>query len=209
VRPLRILAFAAASLAAISSAAQSEPLVQTVEEHRNDQGEIEKRASDFVHRSSGFVYPVKLGEMPARRTVTYGTADAAVYYTLYGGANGDPWIDLYVYPVVLEPVAEIAEVEKALVGNFKASAVAAPNGLPAGPSGAFDGWYSGSVEGQNYLTGYRIVRSGDWYIKARISVPAAGGQPAIDRAMRGIGAIPWTSQSMRPAPATTAPITTN
>ena len=186
----RLLGF----LLAVSSAsgvANAEPLVQTIEEHRNDVGEIEKRSADFMHRASGFVFPGALGEMPARKTKTYGPGDAAVYYTYLGGANGDPWIDVYVYPAALEPAAERREVEQALIQNFGAEPAPTPAGLPARPDGAMDGWYRGSLQGSDYLTGYRILLRGDWYIKARITVPAKGGTAAIERAMKGIAAIPW------------------
>ena len=123
---------------------RAEPVTQSVEAHDNAIGDIDRRADGFVHRSAGYHYPAMLGEMPARKTTTYGPRDAEVYYTLRGGANGDPWLDLFVYPV------------------------------------------------QPAVTGYRLVRDGDWFIKVRMSIPKSGGQAALDRAWKGLAAVPWS-----------------
>lgn len=200
----RLAGALASAFLTIISPVHAEPLVQTVEEHRSDIGEIEKRSGDFVHRASGFAYPAALGEMPARKTVTYGPQDAAVYYTYLGGGNGDPWIDLYVYPATLDSAAERREVEKALVEHFQAKPVESPASLPAAPAGAMDGWYSGIIQGNEYLTGYRIVRSGNWYVKARITIPVAGGEAAMSRAMEAIAAIPWAWRQSQPTAASSA-----
>lgn len=186
---------ALAALAAILSfpglEARAEPLVQRVEEHRNDVGEIEKRQSDFLHRSSGFAFPGHLAEMPARKTYTYGPGDAEVYYTLYGGGNGDAWLSLYVYPAKSELLDHEKAVEAPILERFRAVRSEQPAELPPAPVRSAEGWYRGVAEGNEVLTGYRIVKSGNWFIKARISIPVAGGEPAMTRAMDAIAAIPW------------------
>jgi hypothetical protein len=176
----------------------AEPIVQTVENHSNDVGEIEKRAGDYVHRPSGYVYPGKLAEMPARKTIDYGPGDAEVYYTLLGGANGDPWISLYVYPATIDVAAEARNVDDAIAEHLSGQATAAPVGLPPGPTGALDKWYRGTFDGVEFLTGYRVTRQGNWFIKARISIPNTGGDAAITRAMRGMSAIPWVMAPRSP-----------
>ena len=182
---------AALALSSIQSA-PSPPIEQRVETHDNSKGEIEKRAGDLRHRSSGYSFPLSLGEIPARSSHTYGPGDASVYYTLHGGANGDAWITLYVYPAKIDFASETNNVVYSLVERMGGKPVAAPAGLPPRPVGAVDNWYTGSIEGVPVLTGFRLVRHGPWFIKARISIPVSGGDVAIARAMRGIAAIPWT-----------------
>jgi hypothetical protein len=193
--------FAAALLLASAQPAQpaqspqpspSPPLQQNVENHDNSQGEIEKRADALIHRSSGYTFPLSLRDIPARKSQTYGPGDGGVFYTLYGGANNDAWINLYVYPAELELAAEIADVDSALTQRMGGKLTTSPPGLPRGPAGAVDKWYLGSVDKSQLLTGYRLVRHGRWYIKARISIPLGGGEAATARAMRGLAAIPWT-----------------
>ncbi len=185
------LAFSSVQAAPVQ-AAPSPPLDQRVETHDNSKGEIEKRAGDFRHRSSNYLFPMTLGEMPARSSTTYGAADGSVYYTLYGGANGDAWITLYVYPANIDLASETRNVVFSLVERMGGKPTAAPAGLAPRPPGAVDNWYLGSVEGVPVLTGFRLVQHGPWFIKARITIPVSGGDEAIARAMRGIAAIPWT-----------------
>lgn len=82
-------------------------------------------------------------------------------------------------------------VEESLSERMPGTAVAVDN-LPALPRGAVEKWFDASTDGQAVLTGYRLIRDGEWYIKVRLSVPKAGGQIAIDRGMGGLAAVPWT-----------------
>lgn len=186
-----------------ASGARAEPVEQTVPDHRNDIGEIEKRKADLVHRPSGFSYPMQLGEMPARKTVSYGPGDASVYYTLNGGANNDAWLTLYVYPARIGLKEEERNVIAPILQNYQAVPTTGPARLPPGPPGALDGWYRASIDGVDVVTGYRLVKSGRWFIKARVSIPVGGGESAADRAVNAITAIPWTWRESAPAPATT------
>jgi len=194
---------AAAALAAVAIGntdhAQAETIEQKVEQHRNDLGEIDRRGDEFVHRSSGYVFPGKLGEMPARKTYTYGTDNVSLYYTLYGGGNGDAWLSLYVYRSNISLEEDAVGVEQALVDRMP-GAVVAPPGLPPPPAGAVEKWFDASVEGEPLLTGFRLVRDGNWHIKVRLSVPKSGGQAALDRAWGGLGLVNWSIK-----PGTTSP----
>lgn len=194
-------AFAGAFLIT-AAPAHADPVVQTVEEHRNDIGEIERRGDQFVHRPSRYVFPAKLSEMPARKSYSYGPGDASLYYTLLGGAHGDPWLSLYVYPAKLPLENEAASIETSLVQHMPGRVIAAPAGVPALPPGVVEKWYDASVEGTALTTGYRLVRDGDWYIKVRLSIPQSGGQAARDRAWRALSEVRWSIPA-RVAPART------
>jgi len=172
-------------------ASSAPPIIQTVEEHRNDIGEIEKRKADFRHRSAGFLFPLQLGAMPARKTFTYGPGDAEVYYTLYGGGNGDAWLSLYVYPATIGLEDEAKNVDVALLQRFEAKPITPPHGLNSGPIASIDRWFRGTVQGEDCLTGYRVVQSGRWFIKSRMSVPIRGGDEALKRGVDAMNAISW------------------
>lgn len=180
----------------------AEPVVQTVEQHRDDLGEIVKRGNGFVHRSAGYVFPSTLADMPARKTVSYGPGDGAVYYTLRGGGNNDPWLDLFVYPAQISLAEEEANVSGSLTIKSEAREITDPVGIPGAPKGARERWYDAVVRGIPALTGYRMVRDGDWFIKVRLTIPKAGGKEAIDRAWRGLEAVSW---SVVARPSTKAP----
>ena len=172
-------------------AAQSPAIVQSVEQHRNDSGEIEKTDGRLVHRSSGFVYPAMLGDMPARKTITYGPGDASVDYSVRGGANGDAWITLFVYPVTADLATEELNAQNPLIERWSARPIAVPRGLPRPNLETKDGWYSGKFAGGEVTTGYRLVQRGSWYLKARFTVPVAAGQAGLDRTLAAISAVPW------------------
>ena len=171
---------------------RAEPVTQSVEAHDNAIGDIDRRADGFVHRSAGYHYPAMLGEMPARKTTTYGPRDAEVYYTLRGGANGDPWLDLFVYPAQLNLAEEAAELSALLKKNYQGTERVSPLGLPSLPPGAREQWFDVILKGVPAITGYRLVRDGDWFIKVRMSIPKSGGQVALDRAWKGLAAVPWS-----------------
>ncbi|MEO7411701.1 MAG: hypothetical protein ABIU10_10380 [Sphingomicrobium sp.] len=210
---LTLIAALVAGQLSFSAAQAAEPIVQTVEQHRDDLGEIDKRGSGFVHRSANYVFPPALADMPARKTITYGPGDGAVYYTLRGGANNDPWVDLFVYPAQIGLIEEEANVSGSLTSKSEAREIPNPVGMPGAPKGARERWYEAVIQGTPVLTGYRIVRDGAWFIKVRLTIPTAGGKEALDRAWRGLGAVPWSvaaksSISAPSAGSASAPTTT-
>lgn len=174
-----------------ASAAAADPIIQTVEKHRNEAGEIDRRGNDFIHRPSGYVFPSALGDMPARKTVTYDHENSSVYYTLHGGGNGDAWLSLFVYRAHVPWNEEIATVKEALLRQTPNARVLRPSGLPPPPPGAADEWFESTFEGVPMINGYRLVRDGGWYIKVRLTIPKSGGQKALDRAWRALGAVRW------------------
>ena len=180
-------------------AAYAQPIEQTVEEHRDDRGEIDRFGSAFVHRASGYVYPAKLGELPARKTITFGRADAEVFYTLQGGSGGDAWISLYVYPARTSLADEKRGVEAIIVENYGAKATARPAIIGAPPAGVVEGWFRASIKGADVFTGARIAEVNGWNIKMRVSIPVSGGQAALERASRAVAEIMMTPPALRPA----------
>ena len=152
-----------------------------IEELTAGVGEVEPAADGYRHRSSGYLYPRALGEMPARKSTTYGSADADVYYTLYGGGNGDGWINIFVYPASIGLDDEIENVRQSIVEHASGRAIAPPAEFRAPPTGVEDGWFEASVQGTQIVTGYRIARVGGWFIKARISLPVGAKAEALKR----------------------------
>jgi hypothetical protein len=138
---------------ALRAPAVAEPIEQTVEQLRNNVGEVDRLGPDFVHRPSGYLFPGKLGNLPARKTVTYGPGDASLYYTLFGGGNGDAWLTLYVFPVTRSFEDEVADVEQALLQRVSGISVEPPAGVPPLPTGAREKWFDGSIEGAPVVTG--------------------------------------------------------
>lgn len=201
----RLITALVAGQLAFSVAHAAEPIVQTVEQHSDNLGEIERRGNGFLHRPAGYTYPSALGDMPARKTITYGTGDAAVYYTLLGGANNDPWLDLFVYPAQIDIAEEEGNVRGSLQKNSETREIPNPVGIPQAPNAARERWFDANIRGTPAITGYRMVRDGDWFIKVRLTIPKAGGKAAINRAWRGLAAVPW---SIAAKPAITTPPTT-
>jgi hypothetical protein len=192
----------AAALLTISPAAHAEPIEQTVEEHSNDRGEIDRRDHAFVHRSSGYVFPLSLDGIPARKTYTYRPGDASIYYTHLGGGNGDPWLSLYVYPATRALALESRDVEQALRERMPGREIQ-PAGIPPAPPAVTEGWFEARVDGTPVLTGFRLAQVGDWFIKVRLTVPRATGESSLEKAWRALAAIPWSLPAGAPVANTT------
>lgn len=179
--------------------ANAQPVEQTVQEHRDELGEIDRRGDAFVHRASGYVYPAVIGAMPARKTITFGPHDAEVYYTLYGGSNGDAWVSLYVYPARASLAEEKKGVEATIVENYAANVTSRPSPVGAAPTGVVEGWFAATIKGVPVVTGARISQVSGWNVKVRVSIPVSGGKEAMDRAAAALDAIPMNPVGLRPA----------
>lgn len=173
---------------ALPASAVGQPTTVRVEDLKPG-GEVERQANGFVHRASGYLFPGKLGEVPARKTTTYGPGDADVYYTLYGGGNGDGWFNIFVYPAEISLADEVANVTQSLLEKTSGQRVAPPNELGKATAGVEEGWFRGSVDGMEIITGYRVARVGAWFIKLRASIPTEGDDSAIQRIGAAISAI--------------------
>ena len=186
-------------------AALAQTSTYKIEELAAGVGEVEPTVNGYRHRSSGYVFPQALGEVPARKSTTYGRADADVYYTLYGGGNGDGWINIFVYPATISLDDEIANVRQSILERESTHAVALPAEFHAPPEGTRDGWFEGPIESTRLITGYRIARVDGWFIKARISIPVGAKPETLRRvgdALDGIDFAPANLTAMSKEPAT-------
>lgn len=144
-----------------------------------------------VHRSSGFSFPARLGDMPRRKYRIFAANDVQVNYTHLGGGNNDPWLDVYVYPAPRSVRLEAAEVERSLAKTFSAVPTAVQPGLPPRARGAQGRWFDGNAEGRAFTTGYVLVKRGHWYLLARGSSPKAAGPDGMIRLQAAIAGIDW------------------
>lgn len=151
---------------------------------RLDNGAIEQRVAAFVFSSH-------LGAMPLRRVDVYGAADVSAYYTRRGGANGDPWLTVYVYPAAIPLDEEARNVETALTERMKVRAAAAPFANVVGARDGIQRWFDGEIEGTRMKTGFVLVLRGGWFIKARLTVPANGAPDAAAISEAALAEIPW------------------
>ena len=145
----------------------------------------------IVHRASGFVFPVSLADMPRRKVQIFAADNVMVQYTLRGGARGDAWLDLIVYPA-LRPLADEAhDIESHIVRNLAARPVSPAPPLPEAALGARSGWFEGMHQGIRMTSGYVIAQRGTWFVKVRATNPAQAGQIGMQRLLAAITAVPW------------------
>ena len=144
-----------------------------------------------THRASGFVYPKQIGDMPLRKIIVYGPGDVSADYTNRGGGNGDAWTTFYVYPAEIGLDDELANIEGAIGERLTGAEVKAPASPPATMRGGRSKWYKGKYGGLDVTTGYAIVQRGDWFLKARFTIPDQAGQEGIDRTVAAVAALPW------------------
>lgn len=158
-----------------------------------------------VHRASGFGFPDRLGDMPRRKFRVYASDDVDASYTLRGGANGDPWLNLFVYPAPRSVEEEAAIVEGELVKHLSATPLATQPRTPPNAPGAIGRWFEGRYEGRSLTSGYVLVKRGRWYLLVRGSSPKEAGAQGIKRLLDAIAAVEWgwTGDAQRPSGPTT------
>lgn len=182
------LALAAGLALFIAVPASADPVVTPIAEvvESDDVG----RADDqLYHRGSAYAFPNALGDMPARKLTVFGAGDVSVNYTVNGGAAGDSWIDLYVYPADGPIEQTDLDIASAITSTFKATPTQRPAGMAVAAGDAMSGWFAGQLGDRKFLTGYYVVQRGDWLIKARITMPAPPSQEILDRTARAVSAI--------------------
>ena len=177
--------------------ALAQPSTRTIEELASGIGEVEPSPIGLLHRASGYIFPRTLGEVPARKSTAYGPGDVDVYYTLYGGGNGDGWVSLFVYPANITITEEVANVGQSIVSGMSGHRVGRPAEIGAPPSGVEEGWFEGAIEGKQIVTGYRVVRIGDWFIKARVSVPIGADEAVLKRVGAALTAIDFAPSNLK------------
>ncbi|WP_395623556.1 hypothetical protein [Sphingomonas daechungensis] len=129
--------------------------------------------------------------MPLRGLTVYGPSDASAYYTLGGGGTGDAWITFYVYPATISLAEESAGVEQSLLQILQGRRIDPPAPAPANFHMGRVAWFEGLYKNIDARTGYMLVQRGQWFLKARITVPKKGGPEAMGRALKAIAALQW------------------
>ena len=189
LRGLR-LALAAAALAnAPPLLAQPQPVSTPIDEVV-DSAEVRRDGEMLRHRAANYLFPASLGGMPARKLIVYGPGDMSIQYTLRGGANGDGWIDLYVYPKDVPLAEEAAATDEIIREHYKGKSIPVPQGFAAAEKGVASGWYDATIGGQPYLTHYQLAHHGDWAVKVRFSMPVDAAPDVRERAAAALATFP-------------------
>lgn len=184
----------------VQAPVHAQPVEQSVESFRDDDS-LARTPEGFVHRASGYMFPLVLGELPARKTYVYSADDVSLYYTLKGGGNGDAWLSLYVYASTLSLDEQVEDVAEALSSRMPGVRLSEIPGLPPAPQGAREQWFAATVDNEAVITGFRIVSEGPWTIKVRLTIPKSGGQEALERGWKALDSVPWTMVRERNEPA--------
>lgn len=181
-RALRlVLAAAALAAAPALTPAHAQP-VSTPIDAVVDSTEVRREGSALRHIPSNYLFPASLGGMPARKLIVYEPGNVSVQYTLNGGANGDAWIDLYVYPKMVGLDEEARELESLLLERYRGERIAVPAGFADPAEGVANGWFTAEIGGQPYLTHFQLSQYGKWSVKARFSMPVGAAADVQGRA---------------------------
>lgn len=175
--------------------AHAEPVATPVAEVV-DSPDVQRDGERFRHRASGYVFPSSLGDMPARKVTIFSPGDVSVQYTVSGGAAGDAWVDLYVYPADGSLEANAADIAGAIGRTFNATPALAPAGVSVKGSDVRGGWFDGTLGDRSLKTGYYVVKRGNWLVKIRATMPSPPTQDMLARTAAAISAV-----NMGPLPA--------
>lgn len=192
----RVAAAVVAAFLSLAAGIAGDPVTWPIEQIRPDLSEVVKKGDGFVHQHSGYVFPAMIADMPARRTTTYGDGDASVNYSRFGGANGDAWIDVFVYPAALPFDKELEETHRSLAGHFDGKAIARPPSIEPPMQGVAERWYEGRYAGVGAITAFRISKAGSWFIKVRVTIPTAGREDALVRAGKALQSIEFNPRGL-------------
>ena len=183
------LAFLVGAALFSAAPAAAEPVVTPVAEVV-DTTDVQRDGERFRHRASGYVFPSSLGDMPARKVTVFSPGDVAVQYTLNGGAAGDAWIDIYVYPADGSEIDATAEdVEAAIADTFSATSALTPDGLTLSAADLRSGWFDGRLGETSLKTGYYVVKRGAWLVKIRATMPSPPSADMVRRTARAVAAV--------------------
>lgn len=189
LRRLRLAVAAATLFVAPPLLAQQQPVSTPIGEVV-DSAEVRREGDALRHLASNYLFPASLGGMPARKLTVYGPGDMSVQYTLNGGANGDGWIDLYVYPKDVPLDEEAAATDEIIREHYQGKAIAMPQGFSAPEHGIASGWYDATISSKPYLTHYQLAHHGDWAVKVRFSMPVDAAPDVRERAAAALATFP-------------------
>lgn len=143
-----------------------------------------------VHRASGIIYPEKAGALRLGKLSVFGPGDVVGVYYL-SGEPGDTLLSFFVYPASQGMDAEERSVTAAIDRAWRAERLAPPVALRL-PAGARVGWYDLENKHSTGRSVYVIVRRGDWYLKARMTLAAAtSGDAGLALVQSAMDALPW------------------
>lgn len=151
---------------------------------RDDQGRL-------VHRQSGYIFPSRLDSFAFVGEMANSPSDVFARYGAAGPSDGKPWLDLFVYLAEQPLDAEARSVGAIIEKTYRAVPIPAPAPLPPAASDGQMRWYLGKIGNREILTGYVIIRRGEWLIKARATSPGSAGSESIGQLLQAIAAIDW------------------
>ena len=190
------LALAAGIALFAAAPAQAEPVTTSVADVV-DSADVQRDGERFRHVGSGYVFPSSIGDMPARKVTVFSPGDVSVQYTVKGGAAGDAWVDVYVYPADDATIEETAvDVAAAITNTFTATPALTPVGMAVRADGIKSGWFDGRLGDRSLKTGYYVVQRGEWLVKIRATMPSPPSQAMLARTAAAIAAV-----DMGPLPA--------
>jgi hypothetical protein len=190
------LAFVAGAALFAAVPAHADPVSAPVAEVV-DSADVQRDGERFRHRASGYVFPSSIGDMPARKVTVFGPGDVSVQYTVNGGAAGDAWVDVYVYPAGDWTIEETAaDIAAAITKTFAASPALAPTDMAVRGAGLKSGWFDGRLGDHSLKTGYYVVKRGEWLVKIRATMPSPPTPALLARTAAAIAAV-----NMGPLPA--------
>ena len=165
--------------------------------------EVEEQSDGAaLHRASGLHFPKSVGGMQIGKLVVYGAGDVSAVYYL-SQKSSDPWLSFYIYPVGQTIDAEENVVRQSIEQAWTAKQIAAPVAI-ALPNDIRTGWYdvrNAEVAGRSV---YAVVRRGDWYLKARVTIPHDAGNVGVAAAASALQSLPWSAAGALPRQ--TAPV---
>jgi hypothetical protein len=184
------VAVALLSLAIVASPATAADLPSTPRLAQDSRPAVNFQPDGTIrHVASGFVFPMKLATLEFEKEHVFSPEDVSARYGQ--STLTDPWLDLYIYPAAGTLDTEAAEIGQIIVDHYSATAVAQVRPLPPSAADGRIQWYRGSIQGQEIITGFVLVRRGGWAMKVRMTSPAAAGGDAIERLVAAVAEVPW------------------
>jgi hypothetical protein len=185
----RALCFIAALLSPLSSfSAQAVQADQAIAEAP---ALSEETGGAMVHRLSGFRFPVELAGLPRVGAQVLAPDDIMVRYGAAGPDDGEPWLDLIIYPASQSIDDEATGVAKLIVERWNGKTVDFGRPLPPAASDGRQQWYDGRLEDFEATTGYVLVQRSSWFIKIRATNPKTVGRQGVDKLLDAIAAVRW------------------
>lgn len=162
-----------------------------------DASEVKEQADGgALHRRSGLRFPKQAGSMLIGKLVVYGAGDASVVYYA-SGKPGDTLLSFYIYPARHSLDAEEKTVSDSIEQAWTATRIKAPVALVL-PTAARSGWYDVRNDKAAGRSVYVVARRGEWFLKARVTMPHDAGDAGLVLAQSALTALPWAATGAQP-----------